>query len=69
MPTITLNGESRPVPGPLTVADLLRSLGHDGRRVAVEVNREVVPRADHAAQALTDGDQVEIVNFVGGGHD
>lgn len=67
MPTITLNGEPRAFPAPLTVADLLRLLNRDPRRVAVEVNREVVPRADHAARGLHDGDTVEVVGPVGGG--
>lgn len=67
MPTITVNGESRSFPDPLTVADLLRMLSRDPRRVAVEVNRDVVTRADHPAHALNDGDTIEIVGPVGGG--
>jgi thiazole synthase len=67
MPTITLNGDPRPLPEPWTVAELLRRLGHDTGKVAVEVNREVVPRVRHAAQQLQDGDAVEIVTLVGGG--
>jgi thiazole synthase len=67
MPTITLNGEPRPLPEPLTVSDLLRTIGRDGHAVAVEVNRDVVPRAQHAQTKLSDGDQVEIVTLVGGG--
>jgi thiazole synthase len=67
VPTITVNGESRPLPEPWTVAELLRRLGRDAGKVAVEVNREVVPRARHSAQELRDGDAVEIVTLVGGG--
>src|SRR5260221_13822512 len=67
MPTITLNGKPRPLPEPLTVSDLLRTIGRDGQAVAVEVNRDVVPRAQHAQTKLNDGDEVEIVTFVGGG--
>jgi thiazole synthase len=64
---ITVNGESRPLPEPWTVAELLRRLGRDPGKVAVEVNREVVPRARQSAQELRDGDAVEIVTLVGGG--
>jgi thiazole synthase len=64
---ITLNGHPRPLPAAVTVAELLNSLGHDRRRVAVEVNREVVPLAQHAEKCLGDGDAVEIVTLVGGG--
>lgn len=67
MPAITVNGEPRAVPDPATVADLLRLLGKDPKTLAVEVNREVVPRATHATRPLADGDAVEIVTLVGGG--
>jgi thiazole synthase len=67
MPTITLNAEPRSFPDPLTVADLLHALGRDPTKLAVEVNRRVVPRADHPTLALKDGDAVEIVTLVGGG--
>ena len=49
MPTITVNAEPRSFPDPLTVADLLQTLGKDAAKLAVEVNRDVVPRAAHAA--------------------
>jgi thiazole synthase len=64
---LTINGEPRTLPDPLTVAELLERLGHDRRRVAVEVNREVVPQPRQPAQRLADGDEVEIVTLVGGG--
>jgi thiazole synthase len=68
MPTITINGEPQSFPdAPLTVADLIARLGKDAKKLAVEVNRDLVPRADHAARALADGDRVEIVTLVGGG--
>lgn len=67
MPTIELNGESRPTSEGQSVADLLRELGLDPRQVAVERNREVVPRAQHGQTLLADGDQLEVVTFVGGG--
>ncbi len=65
----TLNGEPRTLPEPLTVAQLLERLGHDRRRVAVEVNQEVVPAAAHPDRRLGAGDAVEIVTLVGGGSD
>ncbi|HXG11036.1 MAG TPA: sulfur carrier protein ThiS [Gemmataceae bacterium] len=64
---LTINGERQTFPGPLTVAELLQRLGRDRRRVAVEVNREVVPAPRHAEHFLADGDRVEIVTLVGGG--
>ncbi len=64
---ITLNGEPHELQAPLTVDGLLASLGIDGRRVAVERNLVVVRRALYATEVVTDGDEVEIVNFVGGG--
>jgi thiazole synthase len=67
MPTITVNAEARSYPGRLTVADLLARLGRDPLKLAVEVNERVVPRAEHGAAELRDGDRVEIVTLVGGG--
>jgi thiamine biosynthesis protein ThiS len=67
VPTIVLNGESRPTSERQSVADLLRELGLDPRVVAVERNREIVPRAQHGQTLLADGDQLEVVTFVGGG--
>lgn len=64
---LTLNGEPREVPAATTVADLLRELGVAATGVAVERNRQVVRRGDHASTVLADGDVVEIVQFVGGG--
>jgi len=64
---LTVNGEAQEVPASMTVAGLLAHLQIAAPRVAVELNRAIVPRAQHAEQALSDGDQVEIVTFVGGG--
>ena len=64
---IMVNGESRRVPGPASVADLLRHLGLDPRTVVVELNREIVRRPRLDQTALADGDTVELVHFVGGG--
>jgi thiamine biosynthesis protein ThiS len=67
VPTIIVNGEARATQEGQTVAELLRELGLDPRQVAVERNRDIVPRAEHAQAVLGDGDQLEIVTFVGGG--
>ncbi len=64
---VHLNGAPREVPEGSTVADLLRELKLEGRPVAVERNRELVRKADHAAVRLAEGDRLEVVSFVGGG--
>jgi sulfur carrier protein len=64
---LTVNGAAMEVPEPITVRQLIERLGLDKGPVAVERNREVVPRAQHEATRLGEGDVVEIVHFVGGG--
>jgi len=64
---IFVNGESESFDNPVTVAGLIERLGLAGKRVAVEVNRELVPRSRHAEQELRDNDRVEIVVAIGGG--
>ncbi|GAB6042500.1 sulfur carrier protein ThiS [Endothiovibrio diazotrophicus] len=64
---ITLNGEARTVADGTTAAALVEELGLAGRRIAMEVNREIVPRSTFESHALNDGDQVEIVHAIGGG--
>jgi sulfur carrier protein len=64
---IKLNGDPCELPEPLTVAALLARLGIDGRRVAVEHNLVVLKRAVFDQVVVNEGDEVEIVNFVGGG--
>lgn len=64
---ITLNGEPHELPAPVTVDALLQTLGIDSRRVAVERNLVVVRRAHYVSEVVSEGDEVEIVNFVGGG--
>jgi thiamine biosynthesis protein ThiS len=64
---ITINGESREIAAPLTVAGLVVELGLDPRRVAVELNRRIVKRAEFDAVRLAEGDLLEVVHFVGGG--
>ena len=64
---LTVNGETREVLTEATLADLLASLGIDGRRVAVERNREIAPKSLWSQIVLAEGDQLEIVQVVGGG--
>jgi len=64
---ITLNGEPRTFPAALTVSVLLETEQLAGRRVAVEVNGEIVPRSRHGEHVLNDGDRIEIVHALGGG--
>lgn len=65
---VILNGSPHEFPESVrTVADMLCSLGLADKFVAVEVNRQLVPKADHATHELRDGDRVEAVTFVGGG--
>ncbi len=65
--TIKLNGDAYTVPGPLTITDLLARLEIDPRRVAVERNFLVIKRAAYGNTTIVEGDEIEIVNFVGGG--
>jgi thiazole synthase len=67
MMDLTINGESRSLPESLSVAELVCQLGHDPRRIAVEVNQQVVPAARQGDHRLQSGDAVEIVTLVGGG--
>ena len=64
---VTVNGEAREIPDGITVRELVERLGLAGGPVAVERNREVVPRAEHATTKVSAGDTIEIVHFVGGG--
>ena len=64
---ITLNGAPHATNNGATIADLLAELGHGERRVAVEVNRAIVPRGRHTTHVLQPGDTVELVQAMGGG--
>jgi thiamine biosynthesis protein ThiS len=65
--TIRLNGDAYTSDGPMTIAALLATLDIDPRRVAVEHNFVIVKRDQYPSIDIADGDQIEIVNFVGGG--
>jgi thiamine biosynthesis protein ThiS len=64
---LRVNGEERSFEGIGDVAALVRALGLDARKIAVELNLEIVPRSTYARALLADGDRLEIVQFVGGG--
>ncbi|WP_417230281.1 sulfur carrier protein ThiS [Brevundimonas sp.] len=63
---IQVNGDNRTVTA-RTVLDLVREMGFDPRKVAVERNLAIVPRSMHGETRLTEGDRIELVQFVGGG--
>lgn len=65
--SIRVNGEHRRVPGGTTIAEMINLLGIDPLRVAVERNLEVIPRSSLGQVCVEDGDDYEIVHFVGGG--
>ena len=64
---VVINGEDRSFDSPLTLAGLVQALGMKTDRVAVELNRDIVPRDQWERTQLADGDRLEIVHFVGGG--
>ncbi len=64
---IEVNGKQRVVSDGLTASELVKLLELTGRRVAVELNGEILPRSQHVVHTLNDGDRVEIVHAVGGG--
>ena len=64
---VRLNGEPHEFVDGATLADLLETIGVGKRRVAVELNREIVTRAAYAATRIRSGDVIEVVHFVGGG--
>ena len=65
--TLTVNGEPKNVPEGLTLAQLVRELGLERNPIAVELNRQVIPRDRHGETRLAQGDRLEIVTLVGGG--
>jgi thiamine biosynthesis protein ThiS len=67
MLSITLNGEPRSVAQGISIAGLAEDLGLDPKKIAVERNLEIVPRSTLATVMVEEGDQLEIVHFVGGG--
>ena len=65
---LVINGEDHnELPEPLTVAGLIAHLGLPEKKIAIERNREIVPKSTFAEAALSEGDQLEIIHFIGGG--
>ena len=64
---ILVNGESKTLPEQATLADLITQMELTGKRIAVEINAEIVPRSQHGETRLNAGDEVEIVHAIGGG--
>lgn len=64
---ITVNGEARTIRDGATLADLVAELGLTGRKIAIAVGRDVVPRGSYAARAIRGGERIEILEAVGGG--
>jgi sulfur carrier protein len=64
---IFVNGAARQVPDSYSVADLVEAMALGGKRIAVEINLDIVPRSAHTARHLCAGDRVEIVHAIGGG--
>lgn len=64
---IIVNGQPQNVPDSFTAAQLVEQMGLHGRRIAMEVNLEIVPRSTYEAHSLNPGDKIEIVHAVGGG--
>jgi sulfur carrier protein len=64
---VVINGETRKLPEGSTLRDVIDLLQLHGRRLAVEINSEIVPRSLHAGHRLNEGDRIEIVHAIGGG--
>lgn len=64
---VQVNGEAMELPSGATVAALVEKMALTGKRLAVEVNEDIVPRSQHAEFALNNGDRVEVVHAIGGG--
>lgn len=64
---IVLNGEQEQIDEPMSVADLVIHMGLTGKRIAVEINLEIIPASEHNTHTLKEADQVEVVAAIGGG--
>jgi sulfur carrier protein len=64
---IKINGKPHTLPAALSVAGLMQHLQVDAKQIAIERNREIVPRSKHAEVMVAEGDDIEIVRFIGGG--
>lgn len=64
---VMLNGDHRELPDQATLQWLINDLGLAGKRLAIEVNEDIVPRSQHGDYRLNDGDRIEVVHAIGGG--
>lgn len=64
---VLLNGDNRELPEQVTLQWLIDDLGLTGKRLAIEVNEDIVPRSQHADFRLSNGDRIEVVHAIGGG--
>ena len=64
---IIVNGKSRSITGPVSVTQLIQEMDLLGKRIAVEINGEIVPASQHSSYQLSSGDNIEIVGAIGGG--
>ncbi len=64
---IIINGQNQTVESDITLAALLQQAGLAGKRLAVEVNENIVPKSQHAETVVTEGDKIEIIHAIGGG--
>ncbi len=64
---IFLNGDTKQIENNLLLSELIEQLGFAGKRLAVEINKEIVPKSEHGSYTIQDGDRIEIVHAIGGG--
>lgn len=64
---VTVNGESMQLYSPDTISELLKTLRMENRRIAVELNRQIVPQSLHTTTSIREGDKIEIITAIGGG--
>ena len=64
---VIINGKSRSLSGPIRISQLIQEMDLLGKRIAVEINGEIVPASQHSTYQLSDGDRIEIVGAIGGG--
>jgi sulfur carrier protein len=64
---VIVNGESRTLAGPVTIKELIQDMELQDKRIAIEINGEIVPASQHSNALIADGDHIEIVGAIGGG--
>jgi len=64
---ITLNGQAKSLTKDTHLSQLIKELNIEGKRIAVEINQQIIPKSEHATYIIQDGDSIEIVHAIGGG--